>query len=99
MRIFKITQQHCQNNSSHWEGHKKKDVYSPQLHLLWSYFQRDLVLGESVAITGNGVLTTFIQMRKDLGIKKKGWIFFNKTNASLTDVASPLETENAANQM
>lgn len=76
MRIFKITQQHCQNNSSHWEGHKKKDVYSPQLHLLWSYFQRDLVLGESVAITGNSVFTTFIQMRKDLGIKIKRWDFF-----------------------
>lgn len=68
-------------------------------HLLWSYFQRDLVLGESVAITGNSVLTTFVQMRTDLGIKKKGCDFFNKTNSSLTDVASPLETENAVNQM
>lgn len=76
MRIFKITQQHCQNNSSHWEGHKKKEVYSIASHLLWSYFQRDLVLGESVAITGNSALTTFVQMRKDLGIKKKGCNFF-----------------------
>lgn len=55
-------------------------------HLLWSYFQRDLVLGESVAITGNSVLTTFVQMRKDLGIKKKGWDFITKQMQHLSQM-------------